>query len=333
MKILGKILLFIVIIIGIIIVISFFLPRKIHVERTKQIDAPSHIVFNQVNDLHNWDKWSPWQQIDSAMEKIYFGEGKGKGAGFEWKSEHPNVGNGKIEISSSVFPDSVITQINFGDQGIANAYHVFNETDSGTSVTWGFNSDLGGNPFAKYMGLIINKKIGADYEKGLNSLQNLCVHLPEYEIIEKEMETFSYIGIKTRCNNDEIALKMGETYNELMGYVIENNIEPFNAPICIYYYYDTLQTEFEAAIPVAKIPKLKGNIKAGKIPSGKYIKTIHYGPYDQLINAYEALQAYMNKNGLKMAGMPWEKYKTDPQKEPDSKKWITNIYFPVKSIE
>ncbi|MFC2137892.1 GyrI-like domain-containing protein [Bacteroidota bacterium] len=333
MKIIRRILLIIVIIIGLIIIVSFFLPNKIHVERTKLIDAPVHIVFNQVNDLHKWDKWSPWNQIDTAMEKIYFGEKRGEGAGFEWKSEHPNVGNGKMLITSSVLLDSVKTEMDFGDQGTAIAYHVFNETDSGTNVKWSFDTELGGNPIAKFMGLMMDKWIGADYEKGLINLNNLCKVLPAYEIKEKEIETIPYISIKSKCLNEEIGQKYAEAYGELMNFIMENELEVKDDPICIYYSYDSVQTEFEAAIPVSDIPKLKGNIKAGEIQAGKYIKTTHYGPYDQLIDAYEALNIYMDESGLKMAGFPWEKYKTDPQNEPDSRKWITKIYFPVQVIE
>ena len=333
MKIIRKILLIIVIVIGLVIIVSFFLPSKIHIERAKLIKAPAHVIFNQVNDLHNWDKWSPRHQLDTAMEKIYFGEKRGEGAGFKWKSDHPDVGNGKMMITSSVLLDSITTEMDFGDQGTASAYHIFNKTDSGILVTWGFDTDLGGNPFAKFMGLTMDKWIGADYEKGLNKLNDLCINLPEYEIKEKEMEAFSYIGIKIKCNNEEIAQKMGEAYGELLNFIMENGIESKEAPICIYYFYDTIQTEFEAAIPVTEIPRVKGNIKAGEIPAGKYIKTVHYGSYDQLIKAYEALHTYMDESDLKMAGLPWEKYKTDPQKEPDTGKWITKVYFPVETIE
>ena len=43
----------------------------------------------------------------------------------------------------------------------------------GTKITWGFDSDLGMNPIARWMGLMFDSWIGADYETGLANLKNL----------------------------------------------------------------------------------------------------------------------------------------------------------------
>jgi hypothetical protein len=44
----------------------------------------------------------------------------------------------------------------------------------GSRVTWAFDTDLGMNPMARYMGLAFERFIGPDYERGLAKLKQLA---------------------------------------------------------------------------------------------------------------------------------------------------------------
>ncbi|MBE0663540.1 MAG: hypothetical protein IH597_13865 [Bacteroidales bacterium] len=41
------------------VAVAFLLPREITVERSALIPASQEVVFEQVNVLKNWEKWSP----------------------------------------------------------------------------------------------------------------------------------------------------------------------------------------------------------------------------------------------------------------------------------
>ena len=43
-----------------------------------------------------------------------------------------------------------------------------------TRATWSFDMDVGMNPLMRWMGLIIDGPIGADYERGLARLKELA---------------------------------------------------------------------------------------------------------------------------------------------------------------
>ena len=45
-----------------IILISFLFPTTMKVSRSIEVNAPVDRVFDQVNDLRNWEKWSPWKE-------------------------------------------------------------------------------------------------------------------------------------------------------------------------------------------------------------------------------------------------------------------------------
>jgi effector-binding domain-containing protein len=56
----------------------------------------------------------------------------------------------------------------------------------------------------------------------------------------------------------------------------------------------------------------------------------HFGAYDKTMYMYTAMDEYIQEFKLEETGGPIEEYITDPMSEPDTSKWQTNIYFPVK---
>ena len=44
------------------------------------MNVKAKVIFDQVNDLKMWEKWSPWVEGDSTIKVTYQGPGKGIGA-------------------------------------------------------------------------------------------------------------------------------------------------------------------------------------------------------------------------------------------------------------
>jgi hypothetical protein len=153
--------------------ISLLLPSKITVTRSVVLHASAVEVFEQVNTLKNWEKWSPWHQIDPAMLLNYEGPEAGVGAKYSWFSENSNVGNGSLIITESKPLQRIDTLIKFEGQGDGTGYYLFEETPEGTKITWTMIADMGMNPIGKYMGLMMDSMIGSDFEKGLENLRKV----------------------------------------------------------------------------------------------------------------------------------------------------------------
>lgn len=157
----------------IIVAASFLLPRHIHVERDAVLKAPPKEVFAYVSDFKAFNQWSPWARIDPATQYSFEGSSHGPGARMKWVSEHPNVGTGQQEILEMVEPELVKVALEFDGQGQATAFYRLTPEAAGTRLVWGFDTDLGNNPLARYFGLFFDEMIGADYEKGLSNLKAL----------------------------------------------------------------------------------------------------------------------------------------------------------------
>lgn len=152
---------------------GFFLPKEVTVARSVEIDAPASEIFPYVNNLKAAGEWSPWLGRDPEVQLTYTGPEEGVGAKLEWASDDPQVGNGVQQITLSD-PDKLVqTTLDFGPMGQALAELELVEAGGTTTVTWGFETDMGNNPSWRWMGLMMDRWVGGDYEAGLANLKAL----------------------------------------------------------------------------------------------------------------------------------------------------------------
>ncbi|MEM9618201.1 MAG: SRPBCC family protein [Pseudomonadota bacterium] len=165
--------------VGLVVVIvglGFVLPDNVHLEREATINASQEEIYALVSDFEQWDRWSPWAKLDPDAE--YSLSGSGVGQRMEWKSDHPEVGNGAQEITAMDPPNSVTTFLDFGDMGQADATFTLTPTgDGATKVVWGFDTNMRKGvpthmqPMSTYMGFFMEKFLGPAYEEGLANLK------------------------------------------------------------------------------------------------------------------------------------------------------------------
>ena len=173
MRLLKRLLFFTLLLIAVLLIVSLFLPSQVRVERSAVIAAPADRIFEQVNTLTNWEKWSPWHKLDPNMKLQYSGPPSGKGAAYAWQSTQRNVGNGTLTIDESTPPQRVGTAMHF-DAGDAAGSFTFQPLEKNTRVTWVMDSNMGKNPVGKFFGLMMDRMVGPDFERGLNNLKTLC---------------------------------------------------------------------------------------------------------------------------------------------------------------
>jgi len=160
-----------------IIAILFFVllvgrPDEFKVVRSATIAAPPPTVFEQVNDFHKWDAWSPWAKLDPACKNTFDGAAAGKGAIFAWDGNN-KVGAGRMTVTESQPAEAIRINLEFLRPFKATniAEFVFRPHGTGTEVTW--NMFGKNNLLSKVFGLFVDceKMVGKDFEKGLASLK------------------------------------------------------------------------------------------------------------------------------------------------------------------
>ena len=118
--------------IALMVVVSFFLPDKYSVEKSIRINAPIDLVFNQVNDLKNWENWSFFFTRDPNWETRMGTWTNGTNAEMKWRSN--KIGNGKLTIIESIPNDKIQVHFNYRRRGDGEGTYMFREEDDGTTT-------------------------------------------------------------------------------------------------------------------------------------------------------------------------------------------------------
>jgi effector-binding domain-containing protein len=91
--------------------------------------------------------------------------------------------------------------------------------------------------------------------------------------------------------------------------------------------------EIEAGFPVNRlIGAGSGPVESSTLPGGPVAAVTHIGPYDQMMPAYQAIEAWVTEHNGVIDGPPWEVYYTDPSVQPDPSTWRTEIIQPYKTV-
>jgi effector-binding domain-containing protein/uncharacterized membrane protein len=339
MKIIKVILLTLVILVAILATIGFLSPSHVHVERSITINAPAEIVHAQINDLKNWTSWSPWYKMDTAMKIEYNTVASGAGASYTWKSDHKKVGNGDITITAST-PDSISTAMNFMENGVAKGNFIFSKSDSGTKVTWAMDSDMGMNPIGRIFGLFMDKMLGPDFENGLASIKEVAEAIPTgpktyrgYEVKEEDAAERVYIIKRDSVSWDSIETFCSKNFPTLFEAIGKAKLEITGPVTNLYFRWDSISKTAVMAVAVPVMGDAKTKVKGFEtvvVPPGKNLHIVYMGGYSKIGNAHFAMDDYIKENNFLQSNPVIEEYVTGPEKEADSTKWITNVYYRVK---
>lgn len=176
MKILKRILLFIVAIVVIALVAALFVNKDMKAEREIVINKPKQEVFDYIKYVKNQDNYSKWNKMDPGMKKTYTGTDGTVGFSYAWDSENGDVGKGSQTITAINEGERMDCDLHFLKPFDSKA-KIYMATiavnDSTTKVTWAFDSKMQ-YPF-NLMKLFMNmeKAIGDDFSTGLSNLKTV----------------------------------------------------------------------------------------------------------------------------------------------------------------
>jgi hypothetical protein len=185
MKILKYIFITIGVLIAAVLIAGLILPKEYKLSREVTIKRNNTDVYNYVKYLKNQAHYNVWAQMDPNQITTYTGEDGQVGFTSAWKSEIDSVGTGTQTIVAMNEGKSIDYEIVFTEpfESTMQTAMLFEPVDgSSTKVTWNFRGDMN-YPF-NVMLLVydMEKTLGKDLQKGLNTLK---------EILEKESESSS----------------------------------------------------------------------------------------------------------------------------------------------
>jgi uncharacterized protein YndB with AHSA1/START domain len=172
---------------GMLVVVAYFLPATVQVERDRTIHAPPERVFALVADFERYREWWPWSASGTGVRYTFAGEPGTVGAKMTWDSQHPQLGAGSQEIIAAERPSLVKVRIAYGKNSKAVTTFALDPVAHGdkTRVTWRFDAELGPSPIERWVGFLqLGEAVGTRFDQGLRRLDEAATRAPTEDAIE-----------------------------------------------------------------------------------------------------------------------------------------------------
>lgn len=158
-------------VIAVVAAIASQRPDTFRVSRSAGIAAPPQQLFALINDVREFNRWSPYALRDPQATGRYSGPPAGPGARYDFDGK--KSGSGSFEITHAAAPSQVRMRLDMTQPFEVHNVVTFTLVPQGgqTLATWSME---GPAPFlSKFMGVIfdMDKMVGADFEAGLANLK------------------------------------------------------------------------------------------------------------------------------------------------------------------
>ena len=148
-------------------------PDSFVITRSAVINASATNIFPHVNNLRQWDAWSPWVKMDPQSKVTFTGPEAGVGASMKWESQKDELGIGTMTITESIGGEKIVMKMDIEKPMPASnmSEFTFKPSGMGTEVIWSLKGKA--DFMGKIMDVILNldKMVGDMYEKGLANLK------------------------------------------------------------------------------------------------------------------------------------------------------------------
>lgn len=152
-----------------------------------------------------------------------------------------------------------------------------------------------------------------------------------YEILIKDLPAQPALVIRRAVSMDSqpVGAAFAEIFPRIASYLERIGAVPGGAPFARFDGAGAGSFDIAGGIPVAEAIPGDGEIVATELPAGAAAVTWHIGPYEGLMDAHQAMEAWLGESGHRSNGPCWEVYWTNPSEEPDPEKWQTELVWPI----
>jgi len=292
--------------------VYIFLPRKIIVSKSIIINCTRSGAERILSAGAKWERW--WPSKESANND----------SNFIYKNLSYHL-EGK-------FYNGIQIVIQNNDTKMTSKLRAVSLPNSSCAVEWICEIDSSFNPIKKISAYRLGKKIQNDFT---DILQRAKVFLEKQEnvygfpILETSTTDTTLISIKSVFMRKPSTTDIYNLIGTLKKYASKEGRVQTNYPMVNITAADSGKFQTMVAIPIDKRLPGTSEIRPKRMVPGKFLVSQIKGGESAIDNASKQMNLYMEDYSRTFVALPFHVLVTDRQAEPDTSKWVTQIYYPI----
>lgn len=329
MKLIKKILIGLLILVVLLLILAFFLPREMNITATGKVDAPAKYAYNILNDFKHQSKWDPWLKLDTTMIFAFSENSMGEGAYVDYKSN--SYGEGRTTRVKSTGNEQIKLEAK-SDNGDATMQYDLKTDGDQTDVSWNFKTEM---PFPlNLMNFFFQRSMKNEMENGISNISKLANDRWKkglyngFEVKQEVIEERNYIINRDVVSMEKINDFYTRSFASLFQKIQASGVELDGRSSGLVYNHNikTNELDIAAALPIKEAVAIAG-AETQSLEAGRIVSIDYYGNPDNTPAAHAAIDDYMRDRGLLFDYPVVEEYVTDPTEEKDPEKWLTQIRY------
>lgn len=314
MRLFLRLLILIVVLIALLVGLAFVLPDRAYVERSVTILRPPSQIYLLLTNLRRFNDWSPWFQRDPGASHVFSGPASGVGATLSWRSERHDVGVGRQTLVAAVPDESVTFELDFGVRGRSTARFDLAGQNGETRVTWRLDSELplhlderfGWNVVGRYMGLFMDRLVGADFEQGLANLKQLVERFPNVDIagvvpqlVDLPARRVIYVALDPAGDDAATLRQWTGAVAQLARFAAQNQLSVGGTPLRLTQAQQADAGRIDVALPVHyDVMADDAAVRGRELAASRVAQLVHRGDAAERRKLVEKLRAWIVVTGL-----------------------------------
>ena len=305
-------------------------PATYQITKKKEINSPTEVVFEYVNDFSNWNDWQQFNK-DENFTFTTSENTIGEKSFVKWDSN-------TIIATTFAQKDSIVQ--NYIESANKQTLHwKFKKTKTGTLALVTIKGDL---TFKEKIYSVLNggitSYVGPQIEESLVKINNYLVNeLGNFDIKVQGLVSLpetNYIEQKDSCLVKDFPKKSKALLKTMKTFIKNNDIETLSVPFVIFYNNPSgSMMKYAMCVPVKDeiLTTPESQIQGKNFKSFLAVKTILKGDYSHMKNAWSKARNYIAENKFTedKASVYMGIYKKSAPEVNEPSKWETEIYIPI----
>lgn len=294
-----------------------FIPGKLEIAAVNFANCNINGASRTIHNSQVWGKW--WPDADTTRH-----DSKTDSVWYYYKGY-------SYHLDEKLY-DAIKIKIKNKETNIESVIHIFKLNFDSVAIEWECSLFTGNNPIAR----VIKYK---QAERIRNNMVQILSALASFMKDKKNIYGFNFHVIISK-DSTLVATKRitpnypttSEIYNligNLKKYIKSEGAKENNFPMLNIRKLENSEFKTLVAIPTNKELKGNGNIFFSRFVPWKVLTAEVHGGNGTVEEAFHQMKVYMGDYQKTAMAIPFQSLVTDRSHEPDTLKWITNIYVPV----